>query len=458
MGTTTSGDVLADETLSILDHTEPTHGTLTILANGEYTYTPEAGFVGQDRFAYQAITEDEVETDWVEVTIDIINELPETNPTLALEHMGVVIENATLNTADVSDGLAIDDLTVVVVTGPEYGDVTIEWDGEQWTYSYTSNSDEVGEFFVGTDSFTYSVTDGQLDGEGNPIEVLGTVEMVLINTPPVQTNDTVTTSPGESVIIDVLANDYDPDHPEFMDELTIIQDSVMPQHGQLILNDDNTFTYIPDPGYVGIDTFTYAVNDGQLRRLRDFMWTTVTIWVNNAMFIPAAPLAEPIDIEVTGCPALVQWAAAELGTDVKKVQIWVAGALASPGNIQPCNACGDLKQAAAILQDADGSRVAALAGLINEFASSDAPPTEEQMASIADAIANDIEGNVQYAAAGEYLDALAKYVGILNSGMGFTADEAVQFATDNYVDNLVEAENIGVAAYVAARLAVLAGS
>jgi hypothetical protein len=96
--------------------------------------------------------------------------------------------------------------------------------------------------------------------------------------------------------------------------------------------------------------------------------------------------------------------------------------------------------------------------MINEFASSDAPPTEEQMASIADAIANDIEGNTQYAAAGEYLDALAKYVGILSTQMGFSADEAVQFATNNYVDKLVEAEDVGVAAYIAARLASLGGS
>ena len=42
--------------------------------------------------------------------------------------------------------------------------------------------------------------------------------------------------------------------------------------------------------------------------------------------------------------------------------------------------------------------------------------------------------------------------------MDFTADEAVQFATDNYVDNLVETENVGVATYVAARLAALASA
>ena len=457
MGTITSGDVLADETLSILDHTEPSHGTLTINEKGEYVYTPEPGFVGQDRFAYQAITEDEVETDWVEVTIDIINELPVTSPTAGSEHMGTPITDI-LNAADVSDGLAIDELTINIVTGPEHGAVTIEWDddSEQWIYSYTPEADAEGEYFAGTETFTYSVTDGQLDGEGNPIEILGTVEITLVNNPPVQTDDTVTVGQNETVIIDVLNNDYDPDHPEYMDDLTVVQDSITTQHGQLILNDDNTFTYIPDVGYVGQDSFTYAVKDGQDGQ--ELVWTTVVIWVYNALFIPAAPLGEPISVEVSGCPALIQWVAAELGTDQKKVQIWVAKALASPGNIQPCDACGDLKQAAAILQDIDGTRVAALAEVINEFASSDAPPTEEQMASIADAIANDIEGNVQYAAAGEYLDALAKYVGILNSQMGFTADQAVQFATNNYVDNLVEAENVGVAAYVAARLAVLGGS
>ena len=42
--------------------------------------------------------------------------------------------------------------------------------------------------------------------------------------------------------------------------------------------------------------------------------------------------------------------------------------------------------------------------------------------------------------------------------MGFTADESIQFATDNYVGQLAEGENMGVATYVAARLASLGGS
>jgi hypothetical protein len=360
-----------------------------------------------------------------------------------------------LDTYDVSDGLGIDDITVNIVEQPLYGTVTVQKIGDTWTYTYKPTKDKNGEYHVGSDSFTYSVTDpqGVVGSSGT-----STVTITLTNTPPIQSNDTVTMDQGTSVIINVLANDYDPDLPEYKDTdvLTVIQDSITVKHGRLILNDDNTFTYIPDPGYVGQDSFTYAVKDGQSGQ--DIVWTTVVIWVNAAIFIPAAPIPATITIEVSGCPALIKWVAAELGTDERNVQIWMANALASARDIQPCSACGNLKTAATILQDVDGTCVAALTQVISQFASSTAPPTEEQMASIADAIANDIEGNRQYAAAGEYLDALAKYVGILTSEMGFSADESVQFATDNYVQKLAEGENLGVAAYIAARLAALGGS
>ena len=124
--------------------------------------------------------------------------------------------------------------------------------------------------------------------------------------------------------------------------------------------------------------------------------------------------------------------------------------------MQACDACTALKQAGTILQDADGTYIAALAQVINEFASSTAPPSEEQMTSIANALAQNAGANNQYAAAGKYVDALAQYVSVLNSQMGFTTDQAVQLATDKYVGPLGQTQNAGVAAYVAARLAALA--
>ena len=52
-----------------------------------------------------------------------------------------------------------------------------------------------------------------------------------------------------------------------------------PANGVLALNSDGSFTYTPNPGFVGSDTFTYKVNDGSV----DSNTATVTIdVVNNA--------------------------------------------------------------------------------------------------------------------------------------------------------------------------------
>ena len=154
----------------------------------------------------------------------------------------------------------------------------------------------------------------------------------------------------------------------------------------------------------------------------------------------------------------MKWASAELGIDERMVQIWTVNSLASSQDIQPCDACEKLKGVAAILRDDGGARIAALAQVIDELASNTAPPTPEEMSSVADAISRNSQAYNHYATAGEYLDALVVYVGILNNDLNFSAEESVMFAVDNYVAPLAENQSAGLAAYVAARLAVLGGS
>jgi len=454
-------DVLSDSTLSVFAYTNPSHGSLILdEETGEYQYTPDPGYVGEDSFTYQAWNPNTgAKSDWATVTITVVNALPVANPSSASAHMSNSIINEPLDYSDVADELGItdQDLTVTVVTQPEHGTVTVQWDETSgtWTYTYVPNDDASG-YFVGTDTFEYTVTDpqGVVGSSGTAL-----VTVNINNTLPVANEDMITSTQGETIIIDVLANDFDPDSPNYQDTLTVLQDSITVQHGDLVLNSDGTFTYTPDPSYTGQDVFTYAVTDGQSGA--PLTWVTVTINVTGQpvapLYTPAAPGLEPIDLEVSGCPALVKWAAAELGTNERMIQIWMASALASARDIQPCDACANLQAAATILKDEGGTRLAALVDVVNEFASSDAPPTEEQMASIADAIANDIEGNIQYASAKEYIDALAAYVGILNTEMGFSIADAMQLATDNYVAPLAEGDNVGVAAYVAAQLTALGG-
>jgi len=256
----------------------------------------------------------------------------------------------------------------------------------------------------------------------------------------------------------VLTNDTDPD----TDPLKPVLGDITPKNGTLVLNEDGTFTYTPDEGFVGTDTFKYSATDGFNTSSEVEVKITVsekppTPITPALTYIQPAPGLERIEIEISGCPALVKWAAEEIGIDQRLVQIWVANSLASTGNIQPCDACEGLKNAAKILQDADGTHIAALTQVINEFASSTAPPTEEQMASIADAITRNTDADSYYATADEYLDALVTYVGILSSEMGFSTIESVQLVTDKYIGRLAQGQNVGVASFIAASLAALGG-
>ena len=151
------------------------------------------------------------------------------------------------------------------------------------------------------------------------------------------------------------------------------------------------------------------------------------------------------------------WVAKELGVEEGNIQIGVPNTLASEKGIQPYNAFTRLKKVALILKDTGGEYIKALNQVISQYASSNAPPTEEQMASIANVISSNAGANNQYALAGEYLDALAEYVKILHQELGFTTDQAVQLAMNNYVNKLA-GDNTAVSAYVSARLTALGGS
>ncbi len=153
----------------------------------------------------------------------------------------------------------------------------------------------------------------------------------------------------------------------------------------------------------------------------------------------------------------MSWVAQELGIDPESIDIGVPNSLASAKDIDPYERFARLRAAAMLLQDAGGEYINALAQVVLEFASSTAPPTEEQMASIADAMVRNAGANNQYALAGEYLDALAEYVSIVSGEMGFTQEQAVQLATERYVIGLTESDNPAVGAYVAARLAAMGG-
>lgn len=74
---------------------------------------------------------------------------------------------------------------------------------------------------------------------------------------PVAGDDTVSVLTSRQVSMNVLTNDSDVDSPSLKAILT-----TLPANGALYVNNDGTFTYTPDPKFVGVDTFTYVASDG----------------------------------------------------------------------------------------------------------------------------------------------------------------------------------------------------
>ncbi|CAH9067825.1 hypothetical protein PSECIP111951_03909 [Pseudoalteromonas holothuriae] len=166
-----------------------------------------------------------------------------------------VIENDT--DAD-GDALTVSGATV------DFGNVVVE--NNQLHYTPPA-------MFIGEAMIQYSVTDGQ----GGTANSTATVSIVTNQAPNV-VNDSVT-SDGSALVIDVLANDSDPEGTA----LSLVSASAT--HGSVVVNIDNTLSYTPQSGFTGSDTITYVVRDEFGATAEGIVSVTVSIQQNTSTTI-----------------------------------------------------------------------------------------------------------------------------------------------------------------------------
>jgi hypothetical protein len=128
--------------------------------------------------------------------------------------------------------------------------------------------------YNGSDGFNFKVNDGTVDSGAATVSI----SVNAVNDPPVANGDSYSMlqSAGSLTVNapGVLGNDTDADG----NALTSVLVSG-PSDGTLVLNADGSFTYTPDSGFAGPDSFTYKANDGTA----DSNVATVKIYVTNGI-------------------------------------------------------------------------------------------------------------------------------------------------------------------------------
>jgi len=264
-----------DLTVSTTPIDNPDNGVVTINPNGSFTYTPVLDFNGIDEFQYE-VCDDGIpslcDTATVTITINPVND-----PPVAIDDSGVTDEDTPVSGSLLPNDTDLDGDDLVVNTTsidePDNGTVTLNPDG---TFTYIPDPD-----FNGMDEFQYEVCD---DGIPSLCDI-ATVAITInpVNDAPIAVDDPVITDEDTPISGSLLPNDTDPEGDNLVVDTTPVDE---PDNGALTLNPDGTYTYTPDPGFNGTDSFQYEVCDDGIPSLCDT--ATVNISVNPTNDAPLA--------------------------------------------------------------------------------------------------------------------------------------------------------------------------
>ncbi|MBL8788377.1 MAG: tandem-95 repeat protein, partial [Deltaproteobacteria bacterium] len=233
----------ATGTVSVVAGTTPnpsTVGSLSVNADGTFTFTPVATYFGTVTFTYRLSPSTGLPSEAI-ATI-IVNGRPIARDDTGLVEDGQPVQVRVLANDSDPEG---DQLTVTgVIDPPEFGQAF-------FLNGVATYIPDPGT--TGTDAFTYQVCDSFAACAIGTV----TIDVGSGNRPPWAIDDEVETPEDIAVLVVVAANDFDPDG----DSITVTRILSNPSHGRATLRDDGAILYTPFSDYNGPDSLIYEVCD-----------------------------------------------------------------------------------------------------------------------------------------------------------------------------------------------------
>ncbi len=298
-------DDIDGDTITVTTKTEPAHGTLTLVA-GVLTYTPAANYFGADGFTY-TISDGEF-TDIGAVAITVTSE---NDPPVADDDSVTVTRDTAANPVGVltnDSDVELDPLQITGKTNGAKGTVVITGGGTGLTYDPFTG-------YLGADSFTYTIS----DGNGGTDTATVTVNITGDNRAPNAVNDVGFSVPegAAATVLDVLANDDDPDGDTF----TVVARTNGARGITRVTAGGDAVTYDPNTGFYGTDSFTYTIQDagGKI----DTATVVVTVTRDRTAPVVVAPAQRFLGQTVGTSTIKVRmtWSGTDPGSGIKSYQL-----------------------------------------------------------------------------------------------------------------------------------------
>ena len=262
------GDLLGSQPQTIVSGAG---GIVWIFADGTFTYTPKAGFSGNDWFDY-TLRDPSGATDIGRASLAIaaVNDAPvAVDDSFTLVHDRSVSGNVLVNNGLGPDRDADGDALAVVAgsfSTASGGQVNLQADG---SFVYQSAAG-----YVGPDYFDYTLADpsGATD--------IGRVNLILTNTAPVAVLDRFDLGVGSTATGNLLlSNGYGADSDPDGDALSVTAQNITSASGSVLqISATGQFSFRPGELFFGTETFAY--------RLRDSLGATATGTVQFAVALP----------------------------------------------------------------------------------------------------------------------------------------------------------------------------